>query len=91
MKKRYILLVLLFVVITLLFWLHSKGPEESATQRPEAVETNQPVQPLQAQEHPTVAPPATAPSAVPNPPVQNNAALIENRLNEMKAETEKGL
>ena len=91
MKKSHILLALLFVALALLFWLHNRTPNERATQRSELVESNAPALPSRAPPRPPDAAHAATPPAAPSPQSKDNAAMIENRLNEMKAETEKGL
>jgi hypothetical protein len=92
MKKRAFIILLLLLVVGLWVLWHRSQPAGEPTAQSITGETNQPIQPAaRGRRVHTTAAPATAPSSAPNPSAQNNAALIESRLKEIKAEMQKGL
>ncbi|SPE59641.1 exported hypothetical protein [Verrucomicrobia bacterium] len=92
-RRKRILTVMAVLLITAIIWLrprHNQPAEQPVTEST-AVQTNQPALPAKSAVRRPVPPAAVpAPTAVPNPPVQNGAAVVESRINQIQTEIEKG-
>jgi hypothetical protein len=86
MKSKYILVFLLLAIAVLLLWRRSSHPANSTVQQQDVITTNQ-ANPAPAQQTPSAV--HTAAPGRPSSTPENNTALIENRIRQMKEADER--
>jgi hypothetical protein len=90
-KRKRIFIVVALSLIAAFVWLWPRHrPAEQPVTESVTAETNQPASPAKSAARRTVPAVASAPTTVPNPTAQNGAAVVENRINQIQTEIEKG-
>ena len=94
MNKRtriFVVLALLLIAAAVWLWPYHNRPAEQPVTESATAETNQPAAlPVKSAARRTAPAVTSTPTAVPNPPAQNGAAVVENRINQIQTEIERG-
>ena len=89
-RKRILIVAVLLIAAVIWLWPRHNQPAEQPVTESTTVETSQPALIAKSAVRRPVPAAASAPTAVPNPPARNGAAIVESRINQIQSEIERG-